>query len=81
MNLFETDTDSRLREQTYGCQGRMRGWDSQGVWDWHVHAAIFKMDLIYSTGNSAQCDGAAWRREFGGEWIRVCVVLMKVKEE
>ena len=26
---------------TYGCQ---RGKDSQGVWDRHVHSAIFKMD-------------------------------------
>ena len=38
----KTETDS----QTYGCQrrGRMEGRDSQGVWDGHVHTAIFKMD-------------------------------------
>ena len=30
-------------------------WDSLGVWNWHVHTSIFKMDnLLYSTGNSAQ---------------------------
>ena len=35
----------RLRERTYGYQGgRMGGRDSQGVWDRHVHTAIFKMD-------------------------------------
>ena len=35
----------RLRKRTYGCQGgRIRGRDSYGVWDGHVHTAIFKMD-------------------------------------
>ena len=36
-----------------------------------VHVAIFKMDirdLLYSTGNSAQCYEAAWMAgEFGGD--------------
>ena len=33
-------------------------------------------DLLYSTGNSAQCYVAAWMgREFGGEWIHVYVRL------
>ena len=45
----------RLRERTYGYQ---EGSDSYGVWDWHMHTAVFKMDnpqdLLYSTGNSAQ---------------------------
>ena len=41
------------------------GEDSKGVWDGHVHTAVFKMDNqqgppIYSTGNSAQCYVAAW---------------------
>ena len=46
-----------LREQTYGHQKpRVGGRDSQGVWDGHVHGAIFKMDnqQLYSTGNSTQ---------------------------
>ena len=31
---------------------------------------ITNKDLLYSTGNSAQCYVAAWiEREFGGEWI------------
>ena len=35
---------------------------------------ITNKDLLYSTGNSAQCYVAAWvGGEFGGEWIRVCV--------
>ena len=37
---------------------------------------ITNKDLLYSTGNSVQCDGAAWMGgEFGGEWIHVCVWL------
>ena len=33
-------------------------------------------NLLYSTGNSAQCYIAAWTGgEFGGEWIQVCVRL------
>ena len=39
---------------------RMEIWgDSWGVWDGHVHSAKFNMDnqqdLLYSTGDSAQC--------------------------
>ena len=33
---------------------------------------IINKDLLYSTGNSAQCHVAAWMGgEFGGEWIHV----------
>ena len=56
------------------------GWwgDSQGVWDGHVHTAIFKMDitkdLLSSTGNSVHCYVAAWMGgEFGGERIHAYV--------
>ena len=35
---------------------------------------ITNKDLLYSTGNSAQCYVAAWMGgEFGGEWIHVYV--------
>ena len=30
----------RLRKWTYGCQGK----DSKGLWEGHVHTAIFKID-------------------------------------
>ena len=31
-------------------------------------------DLLYSTGNSAQCSVAAWMGgEFGGEWVYIYV--------
>ena len=37
---------------------------------------ITNKDLLYSTGDSAQCYVAAWMGgEFGGEWIHVCVCL------
>ena len=37
---------------------------------------ITNKDLLYSTGNSAQCYVAAWMGgEFGGEWIHVYVWL------
>ena len=35
----------RLREWTYGYQvGREGGRDQLGVWHWHIHIAIFKID-------------------------------------
>ena len=37
---------------------------------------IINKDLLYSTGNSAQCYVAAYiEGEFGGEWIHVYVWL------
>ena len=37
---------------------------------------ITNKDLLYSTGNAAQCYVAAWMGgEFGGEWIHVYVQL------
>ena len=36
-------------------------------------------DLLYSTGNTAQCYVAAWiGGEFGGEWIHVNVWLSPI---
>ena len=58
----------------------MRGRDSQGVGDGHVHTAIFKIDnqqghSVY-TRNSAQCYVPAWMGgEFEGERIHVYVWL------
>ena len=52
------------------------GRDSHGVWEGHIHMAVFKVDHqqgpTVSTGNSAQCYVAAWMgEEFGGEWTHV----------
>ena len=46
MNLFIKQKQShRVSKQTYGYQGgRMGSRDSYGVWNGHVHTAIFKMD-------------------------------------
>ena len=46
MNLFTKQKQThRLREQTYGYQGgRVGVRDRLGIWDWHVHTAIFKID-------------------------------------
>ena len=44
MNLFTKQKQThRLTEQTYDYQGRREG-DRLGIWDGHVHTAIFKMD-------------------------------------
>ena len=58
---------------SWGWEQKTGGKDTQGVWDPHVHTAIFKMDnqqgpTVYSTGNSTQCSVAAWMGgKFGGE--------------
>ena len=46
VNLFTKQKQThRLRERTYGYQrGRVGGSNRQGVWDWHVHTVIFKID-------------------------------------
>ena len=60
MNLLTKYKEThRLRKQTYGCQEEV----IMGVWEGHVHTAIFKMDnknLLYRTGNSIQCYVPAW---------------------
>ena len=44
MNLF-TKRKQTHRERIYDYQqGKMGGRDSQGLWDRHVHTALFKMD-------------------------------------
>ena len=53
------------------------GEDSKGVWDGHVHTAVFKMD---NQQGPPATQGAllnvtwqpGWEGEFGGEWIHVC---------
>ena len=44
--------------------GERMGVGEMGVWNWHVHPTLYKMDNqqspTNSTGNSAQCYVAAW---------------------
>ena len=43
MNLLTKQKETcRLRKGTYGCL--RRGRDSSGVWQGHVHTAVFNMD-------------------------------------
>ena len=74
MNLF-TKQKQTHREQTV--PGKR---DNYGVWDGKYTLLclrwITNKDLLYSTGNSAQCHVAAWMPgEFGGEWIHGYVWL------
>ena len=89
-NLKRNDTNEltkqkqthKLRNELKVAEGTLRlmeGRDSQGVWDGHVHTVILKIetdkDLLYSTGNSAQCYVADW---MGGEfWGRMdtCICM------
>ena len=75
MEPKRNDTDE-LTKQKWAHRLMDGGRGSLGVGDGHVHTAVFIMDLLCSTGNSAQCSVAAWMRgEFGGGWIRVYVWL------
>ena len=60
--------------------GEKAGKRREGVWDGHIHTAIFKMAKqqgpTVSTGNSAQCYVADWMGgEFGGKWMLTYVSL------
>ena len=52
------------------------GEDSKGVWDGHVHTAVFKMDnqqgppIAQGTRLNVMWQ-PGWEGEFGGEWIHV----------
>ena len=68
----------RLRERTYGCWWREKIVREFGM---DMYTLLYlkwvtDKDLLYSTGNSAQCYVAAWMGgEFRGEWIQVYVWL------
>ena len=77
----KTERDSQAWRTNLGLLGVRKGErNSQGVWDVHVHTAIFKMDnhkdLLHSTWNSAQSDVIAWvRGEFRREGIHLYLWL------
>jgi len=60
MNLFTKEKwTHRLWKQTCGYKrGKGQGRDKLGVWDWHTHTTIYKLDNqqrpTYSTENSTQ---------------------------
>ena len=79
--LTKQEETHGLREWTYGCWGTE--WEEGIVREFGMDMYtvlylkwITDKDLLYSTGNSAQCYVATWREgEFGGSWVRVCIWL------
>ena len=71
--MYKTETDSQALEQAYGCQWeRVEGEGIVRVFGMDMYTLLYlkwitDRDLLYSTGNSAQCCVAAWiGGEFGG---------------
>ena len=60
------------------------GEDGWGVWGRHVHSAAFKMDLLYSSGDSAQRYAAAWTggefQENGYVWLSPFAIQLKLSQ-
>ena len=77
---FLTKQTHRLIERTYGCGVGETGGDGivrefgMDIYTQLYLKWITNKDLLYNTGNSAQCYVAAWMGgEFGGQWIHVYV--------
>ena len=64
-----------------GLEGREGGDGIVREFGIHVYTLLYfkwitSKDLPYSTWNAARCYAAVWMgREFGGEWVHVCVWL------
>ena len=58
MKLFTKEKQThRHRKQTWLLKGKGWGRDKLGVWEWHIHTTIYKInnkELLYSTGNYTQ---------------------------
>ena len=67
--IYTTQKDThRLRKQTYGCQGGGTVREFGMVMYTLLYSKwITNKDLLYSTGNSAQCYEATWMGEGLGE--------------
>ena len=79
--LQENNTESNTVFKVQGQLGGRMGEEIVGEPEIGLNTLLYlkwvtKKDLLYSTGNSAQCYLAAWMgEEFGGEWIHVNVSL------
>ena len=80
-NELTYKTESRLREQTYGCgaagagEGILREFGMDMYTQLYLKWMINQV-LAHSTWGSAQCYVAAWMGgEFGEEWIHVYIQL------
>ena len=70
----------RLGEQIYSYQGQKVGWKGRlGVWDGHVHTAVFNMDnqqgptVWHRELFSVLCDGLYRERIFKKKKVDICV--------
>ena len=77
---FLTKQTHRLRERTHGCgEGENGGNAIVGEFGMDICTQLYlkwitNKDLLYNTGNSAQCYVAAWMGgESGGQWIHIYV--------
>ena len=82
MNLLKKHKQThRLREQTFGCCRERWGKGTVRESGINMYTLLYlkwitSKVLLASTGNSAQCYGAAWMGgEFGGEWTHVYIWL------
>ena len=79
--IYKTETDSDLENELMLPRGE--GWGEgmvrefrMGMWPLLYLKWVTNKDLLYSTGDSAQCYVSAWMGVgFGGEWIYVYVWL------
>ena len=84
MNLLTKQKQTpRLWEWASGCQGEGLGEEignlGMGMYMLLYFKWIANKDILYSTGNSAQCYMAAWMgEEFEGKWIYVYVWLSPI---
>ena len=76
MNLLTKQKEThRLRKQTYGCQeeGIVREFE-MAMYTLLYLKWIINKNLLYSSGNSAQCDVAAWMGEDLGR-MDTCIFM------
>ena len=79
MNFLTKQKEThRLQERVYGCWGK--AWEEAIVRECGMGMStllylkwVTNKDLLYRTGNSAQCVSAWVGAGFGGEWIHVYV--------
>ena len=79
--IYKTETDSQ-RKQTYGDQREKGERDKLGVWDSHIHTAIYKQQgPTAQHGNNIQClvitynIGKETEKKKNPKWVCVCVCV------
>ena len=78
MNLFTKQKKTQTQRMNLRLQ-RRKDWGIDREFGMDMYTLLYlkqitNKDLLYSTGNSAQCYVAAWMGgELGGEWMHVFV--------